>query len=384
MYIWNAFAKLLECTRRGIQGAVSTVCGSSQRPRRRDSYPNVPDVNTLLQDTDERQQQHHRSLTSEYVDYGHSSRALHTCLFHTFTYYVVAVILFSFVVQDWNIVDSLYYATVLFTTIGYGDVVPTSDWSRVATMGLAFYGIIILGVFLGIYGGSLVDSHNQSIESHKKKINTDLVKNMESSSKATDADQKDQDDDEPSLFQDVLRVIVLETPIVSVVVLCGLVIGHFEGWGFIESLYWTVITGSTIGFGDDSPKVRGARIASIFFLPLAVGVVGEVLGRVAGVYLDRKQRMAEKTFLQQSLTLSDIKTMDANNDGSVDKAEFLSYMLVTLQRVEKEEIDSLLSLFDKLDVDNSGTLNREDLRHNLRNGLKIKGSTESSRRNTIP
>eukprot|EP00977_Amphora_coffeiformis_P026612 scaffold28325_cov205-Amphora_coffeaeformis.AAC.1 len=246
------------------------------------------------------------------------------------------------------------------------------------------------GVFLGIYGGSLVDSHNQSIESHKKKINTDLVKNMESSSKATDADQKDQDDDEPSLFQDVLRVIVLETPIVSVVVLCGLVIGHFEGWGFIESYYgfhhwiWHPHDSPTTNYSDDSPKVRGARIASIFFLPLAVGVVGEVLGRVAGVYLDRKQRMAEKTFLQQSLTLSDIKTMDANNDGSVDKAEFLSYMLVTLQRVEKEEIDSLLSLFDKLDVDNSGTLNREDLRHNLRNGLKIKGSTESSRRNTIP
>ena len=56
---------------------------------------------------------------------------------------------------------------------------------------------------------------------------------MELSNAAAD-EQEDQSDVEIPLFQDVFRVIVLETPIVSVVVLCGLVIGHFEGWGWMD------------------------------------------------------------------------------------------------------------------------------------------------------
>jgi len=110
MYIWNGFAKLLDCTRSGIRTLVSTICCRSPNQRsRRSSYPHVPDV-SLLDQT--------HSLTSEYIDYGHSSRALQTCVFHTCTYYVTAVVLFSFVVQDWKGIDSLYYATTLFTTIG--------------------------------------------------------------------------------------------------------------------------------------------------------------------------------------------------------------------------------------------------------------------------
>lgn len=135
------------------------------------------------------------------------------------------------------------------------------------------------------------------------------------------------------------------------------------------------MSGTTIGFGDESPHLPGSRVASIFFLPLAVGVMGEFLGRVAGVYLERKHRKAEERFLQHSLTLTDIETMDSDHSGDVDKAEFLSYMLVTMQWVEQEEIDTLMKLFDKLDVDNNGTLNKDDLRHNIRKGLSKKPSS---------
>lgn len=101
--------------------------------------------------------------------------------------------------------------------------------------------------------------------------------------------------------------------------------------------------------------------------------MGEFLGRVASVYLERKHRLAETKFLQQSLTWTDIETMDEDNDGEVDKAEFLSYMLVTLQRVDQEEIDTLMNLFNKLDVDKSGTLSKDDLKETIRKGLQSVG-----------
>jgi hypothetical protein len=117
-----------------------------------------------------------------------------------------------------------------------------------------------------------------------------------------------------------------------------------------------------VGFGDDSPKVPGVRLACVFFLPLAVAVMGEFLGYVAGIYLERKQRKAERMFLKHTLTLADIQTMDSDQDGQVNQAEFLAYMLVTLHRVGQDDVDSLLALFKKLDTDHSGTLSREDLR----------------------
>jgi Ca2+-binding EF-hand superfamily protein len=62
------------------------------------------------------------------------------------------------------------------------------------------------------------------------------------------------------------------------------------------------------------------------------------------------------------MTLADIQEMDADNDGNVDKAEFLSFMLVTMQRVDPEDIESLLGLFKRLDSDGSGYLNAADLK----------------------
>lgn len=77
-----------------------------------------------------------------------------------------------------------------------------------------------------------------------------------------------------------LRVI---WPILSGVVLvmtgCGLVIWRIEDWRLDEALYFTFVTGLTIGYGDFTPKHVSARILS-----LVIGFAGIVLtGIVAAI-----------------------------------------------------------------------------------------------------
>ena len=53
--------------------------------------------------------------------------------------------------------------------------------------------------------------------------------------------------------------------------------------------------------------------------------------------------------------------MDEDGDGSVHMGEFLSFMLVAMQKVSAEDIQELNELFRSLDADGGGTLQKEDL-----------------------
>ncbi|TCR85802.1 ion channel [Rhizobium sp. BK376] len=60
---------------------------------------------------------------------------------------------------------------------------------------------------------------------------------------------------------------------------CGVVIGRIEDWRLDQALYFTFVTGLTIGYGDITPKHLMARL-----LALVIGFSGIVLtGLVAAV-----------------------------------------------------------------------------------------------------
>lgn len=311
------------------------------------------------------------SLTREYEDFSHSWSALRLCLYHAIVYYAIAVFALSFILYKWPIIDSLYFATVVFTTIGYGDLHPTDRSGRVFTIFLSLYGIVILGLFLGILGDAVVEGHNRVVETRRRKLNKKVLdalaqdqgakKNVAESNGDNGSSSSDDVVEVKSLMQDIWSIVVLEAPIVSLVVLLAFLVGYVEKWPLIDSLYWVVISGTTVGFGDVTPHTPAMRVAAIFFLPFAVAVLGELLARVASAYMERKQRQTEHEFLSRSLTLCDLETMDADQDGRVDRAEFMIYMLVALQKVEKADVDQVCQFFERLDQTNDGYLTKQDL-----------------------
>lgn len=50
-----------------------------------------------------------------------------------------------------------------------------------------------------------------------------------------------------------------------------------EGWTLLDSLYMTVETITTVGYGDVPPKTPGGRLFAIFFMIVGVGTVAYVL-----------------------------------------------------------------------------------------------------------
>jgi hypothetical protein len=87
-------------------------------------------------------------------------------------------------------------------------------------------------------------------------------------------------------FVELFRVIRVVWPALSGVILAmigpGLLIGHIEGWRIIDALYFTFVTGLTIGYGDLTPRHVVSRL-----LAVVIGLAGIVLtGLVAAVSVE--------------------------------------------------------------------------------------------------
>lgn len=59
--------------------------------------------------------------------------------------------------------------------------------------------------------------------------------------------------------------------------------------------------------------------------------------------------------------MKELLAMDSDGNGKVSKLEYLSYMLVKLNKADQDDIDGILAQFQKLDKDGSGELDKEDL-----------------------
>ncbi len=225
-----------------------------------------------------------------------------------------------------------------------------------------------MGVFIGIFGHSVSEAQARQVRKWKKNNQSTLLRLLFTDYKSEKRKERDKDNlkdtflsDHELLLDDIIHVLREEYPQIILVMVLGWILGYREGWPLTSTIYFCIMSASTTGFGDYVPKSQIDKVYCIFFFPISVAVFGEVLGKICSVYIDNKFRKHEQTFLKRAVTLCDLDRMDANDDGDVDLAEFLSFMLVALGKVDRDSIDELKAVFDSLDKDGNGILRKEDL-----------------------
>ncbi len=60
----------------------------------------------------------------------------------------------------------------------------------------------------------------------------------------------------------------------GLIVIVGTVFYHFvEGWNWLDSLYFSTITLTTIGYGDFAPQTDAGKIFTIIYIAIGVGLI---------------------------------------------------------------------------------------------------------------
>jgi hypothetical protein len=108
---------------------------------------------------------------------------------------------------------------------GYGDLSPSTDLSRLFTVCFAIYGIVILGIFLGIIGEWIIEKHE---ESREKRIANARVKIMEQFSEEDNALPPP----ERTFWGDTKDICISMAPIILVLVCMAAPIVYLEGWDY--------------------------------------------------------------------------------------------------------------------------------------------------------
>lgn len=182
------------------------------------------------------------SLSGGFEGFERSSTAIKLCIFHVICYYLAAVLCFSFLFEKWTVINSIYFATVLFLTIGYGDLSPSTFLGRSSVIILALYGIILLGIFLGIIGENIMEYQAELWDRQQEEVCRQILNTVEKAA----TERSDTGASQPldmnrnvrvagdSLLQEIKEAIALESPVLLAVLVFGVIIGHFEGWTMFE------------------------------------------------------------------------------------------------------------------------------------------------------
>lgn len=171
----------------------------------------------------------------------------------------------------WDYGNSVFFAMTAVTTIGYGNQSPATSGGRAFIVVFALIGIPFCAVFLSGIGDKIAGL-TKSFQDRKFSKNHDVAEH---------------------------RLKALIIPLTGFILLVFIPAGIFtatEDWSYAESLYYCVITLTTIGFGDyvigtEEVDFRiGYRLLTLIWIVLGLAYIASLISQAQAEYT----KIAEK------------------------------------------------------------------------------------------
>ena len=63
----------------------------------------------------------------------------------------------------------------------------------------------------------------------------------------------------------------------------------FEGHSLLDGLWWTVVTLTTVGYGDLSPATTGGRVTAVVLMVTSIGVLSFITANIAAFFIEEDE-----------------------------------------------------------------------------------------------
>lgn len=195
------------------------------------------------------------------------------------------------------VVDALYFCIVTMCTIGYGDIIPNNTATKLFSILFVLVGFGFIDILLSGMVSYVLDlQENYLLKTAKDGYIIDAKKGR-------------------------MRIRMKVGLALGVVVLCigfGAAAMHFmERLDWVDSFYLSVMSVTTVGYGDRAFKSRGGRLFASVWLLVSTLAVARAFLFLAEARVDRRQRRMAKWVLGHNMTVSDFFAADIDNNGFV-------------------------------------------------------------------
>lgn len=245
-----------------------------------------------------------------------------------------------------HVVDALYFTVVTMTTVGYGDLAPTTVAGKLFTSAFVFAGLAIVDLFLATAVNHIMDRQEDFLE-------LSWLHEREGDACNAHGDHS----------RKAWRRYELALAQLAVILLVGVAVLHWvEGMDLVTALYCACVTVTTVGYGDVSFGTLGGRIFAIAWILGATLVLGYVFVTLVDARISRRQEALHHAALARRTTGGDLEAADLDKDGEVGVAEYVLFKLKEMGKVEQDDVDEIMEQFEQLDVSHDGRLDLADLR----------------------
>ncbi|CAD5229143.1 unnamed protein product [Bursaphelenchus okinawaensis] len=228
----------------------------------------------------------------------------------------------------WNIWGSIYYAMTIYTTIGYGNITPATTTGRVLTIIYAFIGIplaLISLIALGSFFAKVCMFLWNFIIRTFGCFSKDLEKKMKTLGPDETKSESEEENQEELLNFPVTFLIFLT---ILWIFLCAYIFLLWEDtWDYGTSLYFVLISFTTIGFGDvivsKSKYIIPVGCLILIGLALVSTVLTIIQKQIEAVATNMKDSIDKEYLaaLEQVSEQLDAEDEAISNGGDVEKGD---------------------------------------------------------------
>lgn len=200
-----------------------------------------------------------------------------------------------------DLIDAIYLTVVTLSTVGYGDIVPHTDATKLLSAILAFSGMAIIGLILCTGGHYLVVKQQvmlfRTLNLCQKVNPTDAMKEIEAENKLK------------------FHKCVIGSGIMMVLMIVGtFVLGSLEKMDSDDAIYCVITTVTTLGFGDESFSTGSGRFFAILWIPTTSTGLAQLFLCLAELLVGKKQEKMIEKIIAKKCTPVDLEAMTHVHD----------------------------------------------------------------------